>query len=252
MGTEETLAWLRRTGTAAERAGLARYGIEAKDACGVPMGVLLEKSKEIGVDHALSLALWKTGCYEARLLAALIGDPAKVTKAQMLAWGNTFENWGDGDTACFKLFDRSPFAWEVVEPWARSPREPTKRAAFALLACLALHDKNSDDAKFERFLPLIEKSAADERNFVKKGVSWALRAFAMRGAQLRTTSLELADRLAASTDAAARWIGSDVLRQTKARPAKGTAKPARPSSKSAATGKPRKAGAKTTGAPRSR
>ena len=213
MTTREVLAWLEKTGTKAARDGMARYGIVARHACGVPMGALLKKSKEIGTDQALSLSLWKTDCYEARLLAALIGDPLQVTRAQMKAWGNSFENWADGDTACFKLFDQTPLAWEFVEIWAKSPRENTKRAAFALLASLALHDKKATDERFAALLPMVEAEAEDERNFVVKGISWALRSIGRRSPNLSASCIELATRLEASDVPTTRWIGKDVARE---------------------------------------
>ena len=88
-----------------------------------------------------------------------------------------------------------------------------KRGGFALMACLALHDKQADNERFVKWLPVIEKAATDERNFVKKGISWALRSVAGRSPALKLGALEVAERLAASTDAAARWVGKDVLRQ---------------------------------------
>jgi 3-methyladenine DNA glycosylase AlkD len=157
--------------------------------------------------------LWKNGWYEARLLAALVGDAQRVTCRQMDAWAASFENWGDCDTVCFKLFDRSPFAWEKARQWAASPREFVKRGAFALMACLALHDKAAPDKNFLAFLPLIEKGARDERNFVMKGVSWALRSIGRRKPALNAAALKVAGRLAASGNPSCRWVGKDAVRE---------------------------------------
>jgi 3-methyladenine DNA glycosylase AlkD len=192
---------------------MARYGIRAKRAFGVPMAALLTLRKRLGKDHALSLALWESGVYEARLLAALVGDPERVTRRQMDAWAGSFENWGDGDTVCFHLFDRAPFAWEKARQWAPSPREYKKRAAFALMACLALHEKGASDERFLAFLPLIEKGARDERNFVKKGVSWALRSIGRRNLALNQAALEVVERLTESPEGACRWVASDARRE---------------------------------------
>jgi 3-methyladenine DNA glycosylase AlkD len=131
----------------------------------------------------------------------------------MNAWAAGVENWGDCDTVCFHLFDRTPFAWEKAQKWAASPREFVKRAAFALMACLALHDKTASDKRFLPFLPLIEKGARDERNFVKKGVSWALRSIGRRTRALNAASVASAGRLARSEEAARRWVGKDALRE---------------------------------------
>jgi len=152
MDANEVLTWLKRRGTRRTVEGMARYGIEAERAFGVPMGTLLSLRKRLGKDHGLATALWDSGWYEARLLAALVGDPQRVTRRQMNTWAAGFENWGDCDTVCFHLFDRTPFAWEKARQWSTSPREFVKRAAFVLMACLALHEKAAADKKSLREL----------------------------------------------------------------------------------------------------
>jgi 3-methyladenine DNA glycosylase AlkD len=126
-----------------------------------------------------------------------------------------FDNWGVVDTLCFVLFDQTPLAWKKVAAWSRRRDEFGKRAAFALLASLSLHDKSASDAQFLRVLPLIERAATDDRNFVKKGVSWALRAVGRRSPALREAAVELARRLASSSEPSSRWLGRDALRDLK-------------------------------------
>jgi len=209
---DEVLAWLKRSGTRRDVRGLARYGIVAPRAFGVPMSRLLAIRKRIGKDRALAAALWKSGWYEARLLAAMVDDPKRVTHRQMDAWARAFDNWGVCDTVCWHLFDYTPFAFEKARLWSRSPREFVKRAGFALMAGQAGHNQKATDAQFLALLPLVEKGARDERNFVKKGVSWALRRIGGRSRALHEASLALSRRLAASEDASARWVGKDALR----------------------------------------
>ncbi len=213
MNLKQALSWLEKNGTRRAVEGLARYGIVAERAYGVTMGQLKSLKRQLGTDHELSLALWDTGWYEARLLAALVGDPARVTRRQMDAWAAGFENWADCDTVCFTLFDRTPYAWERARRWAKSPREFVKRGGFALMACLSTHHKTAPDTKFLALLPVIEKGAKDERNFVMKGVSWALRGIGRRSPALNRAALVVSRRLAASEDAAPRWVGTDALRE---------------------------------------
>jgi len=204
---------LRKLGSASVREGYARYGIVAPKSFGIAMNRIHRLAKEIGRDHALAAELWKTGWYEARLLVAFIGEPAQLTPAQMERWARDFDNWAVCDTLCFHLFDRSSHALTTIKKWSRREEEFVRRAGLALLACVALHDKESSDAKFTPLLPLVERAADDERNFVKKAASWALRAVARRSPALESKVAALAKRLAASRDAAPRWIGKDVLRQ---------------------------------------
>ncbi|MEP6688099.1 MAG: DNA alkylation repair protein [Gemmatimonadales bacterium] len=210
----EALAWLERRGSSRVREDMAtRYGIIAPKAFGVPIGTIQQLAKRLGHDHELAAALWATGWYEARLLSAFVDDPAQVTSGQMDRWAREFDNWGICDTVCFKLFDRAPHAWAKVAPWSRRRDEFVKRAAFALLASLGLHDKGAGDEAFLRCLPLIERGASDERNFVKKGVSWALRVVGRRNQPLNDACVELARRLVTSPDPPARWVGKDALRE---------------------------------------
>ena len=209
---KDVLAWLERRGSKRNRDGMARYGIVSDKAFGVSVGDLRNLGKQLGRSHELSVALWKTGWYEARMLVPFVGEPERLTPAQMDRWARDFDNWAICDALCFHLFDRSPHAYRKVSAWAKRREEFVRRAAFALAASLALHDRQAPDRAFEKMLPLIERAATDERNFVTKGVSWALRSMGMRSLALHAKSLALARRLAASRGSSARWVGHDASR----------------------------------------
>ena len=208
------LAALERQSSRKAREDMAtRYGIVVKKAWGVPMSAMQKIARGVGKDHELALALWETGWYEARTVAAFVDDPAFVTPAQMDRWCRDFDNWGIVDTICFVLFDRTPHAFAKAAAWSRKREEFQKRAGFVLMACLALHDKKSGDEAFLPFLPLAEHAADDGRNFVKKGVSWALRAIGRRTPALHAATVKLARDLAESADATRRSLGKEVLRE---------------------------------------
>ena len=207
------LSWLEEKSTQRDRDNLQRFAIAASQPFGVSMSNMKLIAKRLGRNHALAAALWKTGRYEARMVATLIDDPASVTPAQMDRWCRDFDNWGICDTACFLLFDRTPHAWLKVAQWSGRREEFVKRAAFALLASLALHDKRPAEKPFMDSLQLIARAATDERNFVKKGVSWALRSVGRRNAAVNGAAVVLARRLSTSDSAAARWIGKGAVRE---------------------------------------
>jgi 3-methyladenine DNA glycosylase AlkD len=207
------LAWLEKRGSKKNRDGMARYGIVARKVFGVSMGTIQSLAKELGRDHALSEALWKTGWYEARMLASLVGEPARVTPAQMERWSKGFDNWAVCDTATFVLWDRTPHAWTKVHEWSTRKEEFVKRAAFAMLASLTVHDKQAPDEPYLKGLKLIEHEASDDRNFVKKAVNWALRSIGKRNPALNKAAIAVARRLAESDDPASRWVGKDALRE---------------------------------------
>ncbi len=203
---------LRRLGSKTVRDGLARYAIPSDAAFGIPVGTLRQLGKRLGRSQELALQLWETGFYEARLLAIFVAEPGQVTPALMERWCRDFDSWALCDTACFHLFDRTPHVFHEIRAWARGKPELEKRAAFALLASAALHDKRGPDQPYLDCLPLIEAAATDGRNFVKKAVSWALKGVGGRGPQPHAAALELARQLSQSADASARWVGKDALK----------------------------------------
>ena len=215
------LAELKSMGSQEDIDGMARFGIKASKVFGVSVNELRQLAKTIapkkqrgdtGKDHELALALWDTGWFEARLLASMLADPAQVTPALMEKWCREFENWADCDTVCFHLFDKTPHAFAMIKKWATRRNEFEKRAAFALIASVALHDKKSPDKPLLEVLPLCLKAASDDRNFVKKGVSWALRGAGSRSYALHTAAVKIAKDLAESKNSSERWVGKDVLR----------------------------------------
>jgi 3-methyladenine DNA glycosylase AlkD len=207
------IAALKRASSKKVRDGLVRFGLPTTHALGVQMRDIQALGKKLGPDHELAVALWETGVYEARLLVAYVADPAQLTVAEMEKWCRDFDNWGVTDTLCFALFVDSPLAWGRVRPWVRRKAEFEKRAGFVMIACLARPKRQGDDALFLECLGLIEDASTDERNFVKKGVNWALRGIGRRNKELNLASVALSRRLIESQSAAARWIGRDALRE---------------------------------------
>lgn len=209
----DILAQLERQGTKKNVDGMARYAIKAPKVFGVSVGDIRDIGRKTGKNHSLALELWESGWYEARMLSAFVDDPRLVTPSQMDRQAKDFDNWAVCDTLCFHLYDKTPHAWAKIEKWSRQKPEFVKRAGFALLASVAVHDKKAPDAPFIKSFKLIESEATDSRNFVKKAVNWALRAIGARNPTLFDAAREVAERLAASGDATARWNGKDALRQ---------------------------------------
>lgn len=220
------LAELSGMGSERNRAGMARYGINVENAFGVSVYELRRIAKRLGTDHDLTLALWTTGNHEARLLACFVDDPAAVTAEQAEAWACDFDSWDICDQATTNLFDRTRHAWSKAADWAERDEEWIKRAGFALMAGLAVHDKAATDRAFMGLLPVIERGASDRRSFVKKAVNWALRNIGKRNRALNAAALACARQILAAANMraggerggdpgsrAARWVASDAIRE---------------------------------------
>ena len=111
------------------------------------------------------------------------------------------------------LFDKTKFAYGVIEKWCRSEAEFVRRAGFTMIAVLSVHDKKSDDEIFLKYFPLIEKYCYDERNYVRKAVNWSLRQIGKRSMMLNEKAVEVCLRLKKLESKPARWIASDAYRE---------------------------------------
>lgn len=211
------LRLLKKNGSAKNRAGMQRFGIQGKKMYGVPVPAIRKMSRQIGKDHALALKLWRSGVHEARILASIIAEPEKVTKKQIDAWAKDFDSWDIVDQCCGNLFDKTAHAYPQALRWSTRREEFIKRAGFSLMAYLAVHDKAAEDTKFLPFLRAVIRQSTDDRNFVRKAVNWALRQIGKRNSRLRQLSLHAAAMLKSSQNTTARWIGSDAYRELASR-----------------------------------
>ena len=212
---EEVLKKLKKLSNPKNLEGMARFGINPNKALGISIPKLRKLAKEIGNNHKLALQLWKTGIHEARILAGLIDEVDKVTTKQMDLWIKDFDSWDVCDLVCANLFDKTSFAFKKAVGWTKRKREFEKRAGFALMACLAWHDKEADNNKFIKFFPAIKKESIDERNYVKKAVNWALRQIGKRNKELNKEAIKVALVIQKIESRSARWIANDALRELK-------------------------------------
>jgi len=192
---------------------MSYFGIRAPRAYGLSAPQMHALAREAGRDHALALALWRSGVHDARHIAAMVADPAQVSESLMESWAREFASWDVVDTCCCYLFVHTAHAWEKAAAWSRRREEFVKRAAFSTIAYLAVHDKAAQDAKFARLLPIIEREAGDERNFVRKAVNWALRQIGKRNLRLNRLAIAAAKRIRRQGSRSARWIAADALRE---------------------------------------
>lgn len=195
--------------------GMARFGIRSENALGIKVPVLRQIAKDIGKNHELAAELWKSPVHEMKLIGIFIEDPRLVDEEQMEEWVSGFYSWDICDQTCSTVFDKHPLAWQKAVEWSRREEEFVKRAGFVMMAVIAVHDKKSEDALFEKFFPYLSDGAIDERNFVKKAVNWAIRSIGKRSSYLREKALELCSRILESypDSKAAKWSVTDAVRE---------------------------------------
>ena len=204
---------LTALGDVAYREKMVRFGINNEKALGVSLPKIRSLAKQIGKNQALSLQLWETAIHEARLLATIIGEYKQVQEAQIDRWTKDFSSWDICDQACGNLFVRTPYFRSKVFEYAQAEPEFVKRCGFVLIAEAAVHLKKEPDETFLPFFPLIEREAADPRNFVRKAVNWALRQMGKRSELLREHAIETAQNILSQEHKKAHWVARDALRE---------------------------------------
>lgn len=204
---------LAQLGRPEQLEGMARYGLTGDGRLGVSMPEIRKLAKKIGKDHGLALELWASRIPDAMILASLVDDPRFTTEEQAERWIVDVASWDVCDQLCMNLLDKTPFADTLVFKWSKRDEEFVRRAAFALIASVAWHDKQASDERLKAFLPVIKEASSDGRNYVKKAVSWALRHIGKKNRSLNAAALETALEIKAIGNPSARWIASDVIRE---------------------------------------
>lgn len=212
---DEILDKLKSMGRPDQLEGMSRYGMSTNNRLGVSIPILRKMAKEIGKNHDLALKLWESGIQEARILASMVDEPEKVTNVQMEKWVADFNSWDVCDQVCMNLFEKVSSVRKKIEAWSKREEEFVKRSAYTLIACFVWHNKSLSDDEILQFVPVIKRGANDDRNYVKKAVSWALRHVGKRNRYLNKNAIQAAESLSELDCRSARWIMSDVLRELK-------------------------------------
>lgn len=213
MDYQEIIKQLKRLANPQIVEGMARYGINSRNTLGISIPDLRAIAKKIGKNHSMAQKLWASGIHEARILAGMIDESEMVTEKQMEHWVKDFDSWGICDQVCMNLFDKTEFAYKKVLEWSKREEKFVKRAGFALMACLAVHNKEMNDKEFEKFLPIIKRESVDSRNFVKKAVNWALRQIGKRNIHLNKQAIKISGEIQKIESKSAKWISADALRE---------------------------------------
>ena len=213
MNEERIIKHLNEMGDEQHLEKMKRFGIDTSTAIGISVSELRKYARTIGKNHSLALKLWKTNIHEARMLAALLDEPRKVSEEQMETWTMGFNSWDLCDHCCYNLFDKTMFARKKINEWSKRNEEFVKRAAFSLIAALATHDKKASNESFEVFFPIIMRESSDERKYVKKAVNWSLRNIGKRNRFLNKRAIEIAEKIIEKKNKTSRWIATDAINE---------------------------------------
>lgn len=194
MNLQEAMEHLESFGTEQNRKIYKNHGA-SDNQFGVSYANLKKLKKQIKTDQTLAEQLWETGNDDARVLAMMITDPNLLTAEQVEGWLRDCTYYGVTDALVTYAASKAPFAKEVVGKWMASDEELIGYAGYQLLAHLALHDTELDDAYFSERIAHIAAHIHEEKNRTRYGMNNALIAIGTRNGVLEAQAMEAAIRI---------------------------------------------------------
>lgn len=213
MTSNEILSGLKALSLEKYKVNVVKLGIPEACSIGVSTGDVRKLAKTVGKDNALAHDLWNTGYHEARLLAVLIVDKKQFSLQEAEAFMHDVISWDLCDHLCKNLLIKLKGYEDLIEKWCDAEATYMKRAAFTLMASAAIHEKNLQKEALDHYLTLIRTYSDDEREHVKKSVSWALREIGKRDFDYQEKAVLLAHDLMENGNKAQKWIGKDALKE---------------------------------------
>ena len=190
-----------------------RFGINTELAVGTPVTKLRELAKTIAhPNQPLAEALWQTNVHEARILASILADPARIGATTLKTWVHDLNSWDICDACAGNLFCKLKNPLPLIERWMKNEEEFVRRAGFATLAFLAMPRTKTRDEDLLLFLALIKIHAADPRPMVHKAVNWALRNIGKKNPRLTPFALACVDDILDlyEDNKSARWVAHNT------------------------------------------
>ncbi len=194
---------------------------------GIGLTRLRKLAKQIGRNRELAQALWKTDVYEARVIALLIDDPARITRDQAeqqvgeLAGGMLAHVFA----SCDATLAKTSFVVELADKWVRSEDPVRRDCGYGLLYEVSKFSGKKAPGE-DYFLAHIERIAASirtESEKVRLSMGAALMGIGKRSAVLNRAALRVAQDVgpieftSASGDCepfdVARHLSTDRLKQ---------------------------------------
>ena len=210
---DQILNQLRSEGGEKYKSNVVRMGIPEESSLGVPIPVIRKMGKRIGRNHRLGLDLWNSPYHEAKLLAALIIEPAETDRQVLEKLMADVASWDLCDHICKSLIIELPYYGDLIYEWAGDNRLYFKRAAFVLICAELIKFKSIEEDKIDSYLELILQNSGDSRTHVRKGINWALRDIGKFNHSCHEKAISAAWNLTESGDSDRRWIGRNALKE---------------------------------------
>lgn len=213
MTCDEIILELKSISSEKYKANVVKMGIPENSSIGVSTADIRKLAKGVKKSNEFAHELWSTGYHEAKLLAVLVFDKEYFSLHEVELLMEAVYSWDLCDHLCKNLIIKLKNYENLIGKWCTSKATYTKRAAFTLMASAVIHEKSISDDIIDDYLKFIFNHSDDEREHVKKAVSWALREIGKRDFNYQEKAILLAHELKENGSKAQIWIAKDALKE---------------------------------------
>lgn len=213
MEVNEIIGQLKEMSSEKFKQNVVRMGIPEENSIGVSTVMLRKMVPKIGRSNELAWDLWNTGYHEAKLLAVLLMEKKKVTLDDVRKMMTQVYSWDLCDHICKNLIIKIPGYQDLILEWCDNPNTYYRRAVFTLIASVSVHEKDVTEEEITSYLNLIRECSDDNREHVKKAVSWALREIGKINFDYLERAIEAAEELKERPSKACQWIAKDAMKE---------------------------------------
>ncbi len=177
-------------------------------------GIEYPRIKEIAAgyepDHELAQALWKENIRECKILAGLL-QPADTFYQEIAdIWIEGMDYPELAEYTVMNLFQRLPYASEVVFRWMADEREMFQLCGFLLMARLLMKGEKLNERAEAEFLDQACTAVEGDCGLVQKAASVALRKYAHQSRDNKRTVSKQLGIWAKSEKPAVRALAEDI------------------------------------------
>lgn len=172
MTFDDAMKQLKRMGTAQNVTIYLRHGAR-EPMFGVSFANLNKLKKQIKIDQPLAEKLWESGNMDARVLATMVADPAKLKSATADRWVKDLDYYMVTDLFA-SLIARSPLAARKYPKWMTSKREFVRQCGYSVFSTFMRDNDQPSDSECRKILRTIEKEIHDSPNRARYSMNTAL------------------------------------------------------------------------------
>ena len=166
---------------------------------GIGLTVLRKLANQIGKNHELSLKLWESEYYDAKIIALLIDNPKKMTReqAEEQVDGVNQGHLAHVFSSCNASLAKTSFVVELACDWMKSVDSIRRRCSYGLLYEISKSQKKNapDDVFFLEKIEYINTFFHRESFLIKGAMGGALIGIGKRNIRLNIAALKVARNL---------------------------------------------------------